>query len=71
METNEVWLAIDKYGRETISPCEPSFDGFEWDYSEEIECEYNVSFTTSLPDGFIKKVIGRELTFEESPIKIQ
>ena len=28
---NEVWLAVDKSGAETISAYKPNYDGFEWD----------------------------------------
>jgi len=68
---SEIWLAVDKHGRETISPNKPTFDGCEWEDCEEIECEYNVSWQIGLPKGFIKKLLGRELTFEDSPIRIE
>jgi len=63
------WLATDKNGKETISPGRPEFDGFEWCYTEEnsIESEYAMD----LPDGTIEKILGRKLTYEESPVEIK
>ena len=69
---NDVWLAVDKSGAETISAFQPNYDGFEWDdfhFSEE-EDDY-VSTTMILPKGFIKKLLGEELTLQDSPIRIE
>ena len=69
---NDVWLAVDKSGVETISAYEPNYDGFEWSdfqFSEE-EGDY-VSTTIILPKGFIKKLLGKELTLQDSPIRIE
>ena len=69
---NDVWLAVDKNGVETISAYQPNYDGFEWDdyqFSEE-EDDY-VSTTIILPKGFIKKLLGEELTLQDSPIRIE
>lgn len=69
---NDVWLAVDKNDIETISAYEPNYDGFEWDdyqFSEE-EDDY-VSTTMILPKGFIKKLLGEELTLQDSPIRIE
>ena len=68
------WLAIDKIGKETISPGRPEFDGFEWYYAEEIsiEGEYgNVGYSIDFPDGTIEKILGRKLTHAESPVEIK
>lgn len=68
-----VWLAIDKIGRETISPQKPTFDGCEWCYMELecIESEYGyICKTIELPKGTIEKLLGRKLIHKESPIKI-
>ena len=69
---NDVWLAVDINGVETISAYQPNYDGFEWDdyqFSEE-EDDY-VSTTIILPKGFIKKLLGEELTLQDSPIRIE
>lgn len=52
----------------------PEFDGFEWCYTEEtsIEGEYgNIEYSMDLPDGTIEKILGRKLTYEESPVEIK
>lgn len=67
------YLAVDKKGRETIHEERPDFNGFEWRYSfdDSAEGEYFTnSCTIDLPKGTIAKILGRELTFEESPIEI-
>ena len=67
------FLAIDKKGRETIHEGNPNYDGCEWYYSfnDYAEGEYFTnSCTIDLPKGTIAKILGRELTFEESPIEI-
>lgn len=67
------YLAIDKKGRETIHEGRPDFHGCEWWYSfdDGVEGEYFTnSCTIDLPKGTIVKILGRELTFEESPIEI-
>lgn len=69
---SEIWLAVDKSGAETISAYKPNYDGFEWDdyqFSEE-EDDY-VSTTMILPKGFIKKLLDKELTLQDSPIRIE
>ena len=68
------WLAVDKIGRETISPGRPEFDGCEWHYDEGtfIEGEYgDVGYSIDLPNGTIEKILGRKLTHEESPVEIK
>ena len=68
---NEVWLAVDKSGAETISAYKPNYDGFEWDDYQFLEEEGYVSTTIVLPTGSIKKLLGKELTLQDSPIKIE
>lgn len=67
------WLAIDKKGRETISENKPVFDGCEW-YDEietSVECElFSYISTIQLKEGTIYKIIGRKITFEDSPIEL-
>lgn len=67
------WLAVDKKGNERIFRNKPNYGWFEWLDEEEFyaECQcFNISTEIELPKGTIKKMIGRELTFEESPIEI-
>lgn len=68
-----VWLAVNERGREFISENKPKYDGFEWydSYDCYMECQcFDMSTTIELPKGTIAKILGRELTFEESPIEI-
>lgn len=67
------WLAIDKSNRESIHEYKPTFDTCEWcdEYERSVEGEYFIDSTTIyLPKGTIAKILGRVLTFEESPIEI-
>ena len=67
------WLAVDKKGNERIFRNKPNQDWFEWLDEEEFYAEsqcFDISTEIELPKGTIKKMIGRELTFEESPIEI-
>ena len=68
---NDVWLAVDKSGAETISAYKPNYDGFEWDDYQFSEEEGYVSTTIVLPTGSIKKLLGKELTLQDSPIRIE
>lgn len=64
------WLAVDKNGDEYIYRYRPSRRGSFWD-----DCIYydDESFLTDieLPKGSIKKLIGRELTWEDEPVEIK
>ena len=68
---NDVWLAVDRDGAETISAYKPNYDGFEWDDYQFLEEEGYVSTTIVLPTGSIKKLLGKELTLQDSPIRIE
>ena len=67
------WLAISPKGQERIFRNKPTFDWFEWLDEEEFyaECQsFETSTEIDLPSGTIEKILGRTLTFEESPIEI-
>ena len=67
------WLAISPKGQERIFRNKPTFGCFEWLDEEEFyaECQtFETSTEIDLPSGTIAKFIGRELTFEESPIEL-
>lgn len=56
------WLAVDKDGIETIYMSEPNrFDKY-WD-----DCCPSIK----LPKGSIKKLIGRELSWEDKPVELK
>lgn len=40
-----------------------------WDNYEQIESYYKVDYTVKLPKGSIKKLIGRELSWEDNPVE--
>lgn len=64
------WLEVDK---KRIFRNRPNLDLFEWLEEEEFyaECQsFNISIEIEFPKGSIKKIIGSDLTFEESPIEI-
>lgn len=56
------WVAVDRYEIENIYKSEPSraYDLW-WDVDAEI----------SLPKGTIKKLIGRDLTWEDNPVELK
>ena len=67
------WLAISPKGVERIFRNKPTFDWFEWLANEEFyaECQsFETSTEIELPSGTIEKILGRPLSFEESPIEI-
>ena len=54
------WVIVDKIGEELISRTEPFRVGDYW-------IGYSIFH---LPKGSIKKLIGRELSWSDSPFKI-
>ncbi len=60
------WLAVDKDNSEYIYNLKPfrKNDGFEHDDS------YYESWYIRLPKGSIKKLIGRELIWDDEPVEI-
>ena len=70
------WLAVDKTGTECIFENIPERDMIisQWDnishtiYSDP---SYNVNTVITLPYGTIKKLIGRNLTWEDEPVELR
>ena len=58
------WLAVDKNGKEYIYEAKP-FRGDECFFPSD------VSGCIELPKGSIKKLIGKTLTYRNSPIEIE
>ena len=62
------WVAVDKDGTECICSTEPyqDWEGFKW-------CIENLpeSNVVELPKGSIKKLIGRELSWEDEPVELK
>lgn len=55
------WVAVDKIGKELISRTEPFRVGDYW-IGESL---------FHLPEGSIKKLIGRKLTSEDEPVELK
>lgn len=65
------WLAVDKNGDELISEGEPSRNSKYkvWEYETSIEGEI-INFVIDLPKGSIKKLIGRDLTWDDDYVRL-
>lgn len=55
------WLAVDMTGVETIYECKPRRDVVIW--------KPKTKHFVELPKGSIKKLIGKDLTWEDEPVK--
>ena len=62
------WVAVDKDGTECICSTEPYRD-----YVDYMWCIPNIfnSCAIKLPKGSIKKLIGRNLTWENEPVELE
>lgn len=60
------WVAVDKDGIENIYKSKPyrAYDHW-WDDHDGFDTE------VSLPKGSIKKLIGRDLTWEDNPVELK
>lgn len=67
------WVAVDKSGGEYIFDNRPGRSDNQWediDYSCYGESYMEVDTAIVLPKGTIKKLIGRELTWEDNPVEL-
>lgn len=71
------WIATDKYGDEYIFQNQPKRDCNWWidEIYESFDGQdgkpiYHHNSDIRLPKGSIKKLIGKELKWEDSPIKL-
>lgn len=55
------WVAVDKIGEELISRTEPFRVGDYW-------IGYSIFL---LPKGSIKKLIGRDLSYDDEPVELK
>ena len=60
------WVAVDKDGEEYIYEHKPSRDKILMVYLNVEETNY-----VTLPKGSIKKLIGRDLTWEDNPVELK
>ena len=60
------WVAVNTYGIENIYESEPYREsGHWWDDNNGPDTEI------SLPKGSIRKLIGRDLTWEDNPVELK
>lgn len=59
------WIAVDRDGRECIYQFRPKRTIMQF-----IQL-YSYSMWLTLPKGFIKKLIGRELTWKDDPVELK
>lgn len=61
------WVAVDKIGNEGIFSSKPVRDLNSW-----TDASYALNDSEiGLPKGSIKKLIGRELTWEDNPVELK
>ena len=68
------WVAVDKSGAECIFDNKPERNDNQWDdidYSVYGEINYDVGTGIVLPKGSIKKLIGRDLSWEDNPVELK
>lgn len=73
-----VWLVVDKNDNEFLFGSDgidkPIYDEDYWVieyYDKRAIIEYTYDYGTQLPKGSIKKLLGRDISFEESPVKYE
>lgn len=59
------WVAVDKDGNEIIWDSEPVRKENYWDIVDSFDN------AVELPKGSIKKLIGRDLTWEDDPVELK
>ena len=59
-----IWVAVDKDGREYIYNEKP-------DKGNECFDPLGLLYCLALPKGSIKKLIGRDLTWEDNPVELK
>jgi hypothetical protein len=66
------WVAVEHGGDEVISDRKPKRDDNFLVWLYEIYVGYEeIDTTIYLPKGSIKKLIGRELTWEDEPVELK
>lgn len=61
------WLAVDKDGQECVYIFKPKRGNSQFDAVRMNNC---ITDFVELPSGSIKKLIGRDLTWEDEPVEI-
>lgn len=68
------WVAINKDDTEIISSVMPIRYDEKWDCYMEIFYDYEpdyIDVTIKLPKGSIKKLIGKDLTWNDRPVELK
>ena len=68
------WVAVDMSSAECIFDNKPERNDNQWDdidYSVYGEINYDAAISIVLPKGSIKKLIGRDLTWEDKPVELK
>lgn len=68
------WVAVDMSGAECIFDNKPERNNNQWediDYSVYGEIQYDVDTCIVLPKGSIRKLIGKELTWDNDPVELK
>ena len=65
------WVAVDMDGEEIIYFTRPERREGYWMAREEKNIPETYRYMISLPHGSIKKLIGRELTFDDEPVELK
>ena len=68
------WVAVDKDGRECIYQFRPKRGNDQFcpkRRSNQFTPWFEYSMWMALPKGSIKKLIGRDLTWQDEPIKVK
>ena len=68
------WVAVDMSGAECIFDNKPERNNNQWDnivYSVDGEIYYDVGIGIILPKGSIKKLIDRDLTWQDEPVELK
>ncbi len=67
------WVAVEQDGCEIVFPEKPhrmEDCGF-WNYMEDVGAEVEITIEVDLPKGSIKKLIGKDLTWEDDPVELK
>lgn len=64
------WLAVDKDNTEIISSVLPLRTEYGWECCSENCGGWVEDYSIELPKGSIKKLIGKDITWNDEPIRI-
>lgn len=65
------WVAVDKNGAECIYRFRPVRSEIEDKFVSLYSYIYSCSMWLALPKGSIKKLIGKDLTWEDEPVELK